>query len=219
MRRDVLIGLLLGFFLVISSTPAKAITVGLDPVTKEVLLGNTASFNLVISGLGNATENTLGSFDLVVGFNPAILNINPLNGVHFGDLLLGDQLDPSGSESCYEASLSGGKFNLYGFSLATSVSLVNYQTNDFILATLDFYAINIGESFLTLSYSKKSNGIDDVLLGDALGNPISTTNVVLNGGSVVVNGVNPVPEPSTMLLFGSGICGFTTFMFRKRAKS
>ena len=70
-------------------------------------------------------------------------------------------------------------------------ALNDNQPANFLMATLSFMAIAPGESNLFIS--------NDLLLGDAYANDIPA-NVL---GSHI--NVNPVPIPTTIFLFGSGI--------------
>ena len=81
--------------------------------------------------------------------------------------------------------------NLFQLSLDTPWNLNQLQAGQFILATLRFDAIGAGESPLTFAVNT---------LADAEGNPL-TADVV---GTAVVT-VTKIPEPSTLVLLGSGL--------------
>nr|WP_281357873.1 PEP-CTERM sorting domain-containing protein [Desulfobacter latus] len=72
------------------------------------------------------------------------------------------------------------------------------------LATLTFTGLAAGNSSLSIS---------DVILGDENGASISITSTDLGTGSIEVS--SPAPEPSTMILFGIGLLGFSGIGRRK----
>ncbi len=86
--------------------------------------------------------------------------------------------------------------HLFQLSLDTPAELNQLQAGQFMLATLLFDAIGAGQSPLTFTVSA---------LGDAGGNPL-TADVV---GTAVVD-VTKIPEPSTLLLLGSGLLAFVS---------
>ena len=65
----------------------------MNPSAQDVVLGNQVSVALVISGLTDLGPPALGSFDIDVLFDPAILSFGRAT---YGDPSLGDQLDPTG---------------------------------------------------------------------------------------------------------------------------
>jgi len=72
MKKALFLALVLGF-VVFFSLSALAITIGFEPASQEVVVGNPASVNLVISGLGDGESPSLGGFDLFIEYDPTIL--------------------------------------------------------------------------------------------------------------------------------------------------
>ena len=182
-----------------SATVSQAVTLSFDPDFQEVLVGDPANVDLVISELGVSTYPSLGEFDLDISFDPAILGFN---SVTFGDPILGDQLDiwVWGINSMGASVTSPGVLDIFEVSLDTVADLNYYQADSFILATLTFDTLALGTSSL---------GISIDTLGDAWGDPLTAD---LESGSIDV-----VPEPATLLLLGTGLAGIG--FLRKKKKN
>lgn len=165
---------------------ALALTIGFAPASQTVPVGDPASVELRISGLGDASAPSLGVFDLSVSFDPTVLSFA---GVSFGDPVLGDQLDPFGlgSITIFDAA-SAGSVRLFELSLDLPADLDALQAGAFTLATLTFDTLQVGTSPLGLSVAA---------LGDAFGKSLSAD---LASGVVAA-----VPEPQAGLLFLAGL--------------
>ncbi len=176
--------------IVFMTSAAHAIALSVNPISQNVLLGNSIGVTLDIAGLGDCSAPSLGVFDLDLNFDPTIL---AFNNVTFGDPALGDQLDlfGLGSLSAFDNTTSG-MVNLYELSFDLPDDLDTLQAGSFTLVSLTFDSLAGGISPLDISINS---------LGDALGDPLSAT---LENGSVAVN---PVPEPSTILLLVIGVMG------------
>lgn len=185
--------------LVFLTSSTSAITIGFDPVSQTLSAGTSANVELVISGLVDGAAPSLGAFDLDISYNPVILS---LTGATFGDPILGDQLDiwGLGGNPMGVSAVSPGVENIFEVSLDWPWDLDDYQVDTFVLASLTFDTLSLGTSPLDLS-------IND--LSDAWGEPLFAD---IQGGSV-----NVVPEPSTLLLLGSGLAGIV-FLRRKRGR-
>lgn len=178
--------------IVFMTSAAHAIALNVNPITQNVLLGNSIGVILDISGLGDGSAPSLGVFDLNLNFDPAILTFN---NVTFGDPVLGDQLDLFGLGSLITFDdTTPGMVNLYELSFDLPSDLDALQIGNFTLASLTFDSLTTGTSSLNMSINS---------LGDALGDPIVLD--TLNNGSVTVTA--PVPEPSTCLLLFFGLIG------------
>lgn len=174
--------------LLFTSTAARALTLGFDPEAASVAPGSSVEVRIVISGLADSAAPSLGSFDLGVAYDPAIVQ---LTGVTFGDSALGDQLDLMGlgSISSFDDSVAGA-LSLYEISLDLAADLDTLQAGSFGLATLSFDTIGSGSTPLTLQ---------SVVLGDANGDPLAAE---LVGGSI------RVPEPAlAALALAAGLMG------------
>jgi hypothetical protein len=190
-----LLSALLGFT---ATAPAEAITISFDPVSQNAVLGNPASVDLIISGLGDLSAPSLSAYDLDISFVPTILSFN--NAVY------GNQLDILGLGFPIQWTTPGfGTINLGELSFNDPSDLDTYQSGSFTLATLYFDTIGIGVSPLNISI---------IALGDALGD--SLTADVVSSRINVTDGSQSVPEPSSLILIASGVfaLGWQRF-FRK----
>jgi len=153
--------------------------------------GDTKTVSLDISSLGGGSA--LGTFDISVGFDPAILGFLSAS---YGDPSLGDQLDLEGFGTLTSTTSGAGTADLFELSLDTSDALTSSQASSFTLATLNFKGLAAGVSPLMLSVNA---------LGDQNG---STLSVSVQNGSVAISSASPpvsVPEPSSLLLCMTGL--------------
>ena len=171
-----------------ASTAAQAITLSFDPASSEVSVGSSVSVNLVVSDLADSAAPSLGTYDLDVLFDPARFS---LAGVAFGDPVLGDQLDlfDAGSLSGYDDSVPG-TLNVFEISFDLPADLDDLQAGSFTLFTLTFDALAEGTSSLD---------IESLILGDALGDPLTSAVVP---GSITATAL-PEPAAATLVALGS----------------
>jgi hypothetical protein len=192
--------------ILLSSSYGHAISLTFVPVTQSVTQGSIASVALNISALTTGAAPSLGAFDLNVNFNPSILSFNSV--VFGGNPGVSDQLllGPACTNALLCGSVAGsGTVEIFELSNASVANLNNLQVDTFILATLRFNTLAAAiNSPLTFS---------NVILGDALGNPLSAT---LGTGSVTVTPRVTTPEPAGLLLLAFGLAVLGIW---RRAKS
>lgn len=170
------------------TTLSHAITIGFDPASQDVVLGNTASINLVISDLGDNIAPSLGGFDIDITYNPAILSLS--------SVVFGNQVDIFGfGQSDQFVIFESGGVNIFELSYDDPFDLEDLQPSSFILATL---------SFNTIGYGTSSMDITNIILSDEWAEPLfadTTTSGRINVTHAAV------PEPSIFFLVVSGLIG------------
>ena len=179
MKRFLFIFFLLCFMA--AGAQAFGASVSLLPDSQTIGVGDTADFDLWISGLGSYKAPSLGAFDLDIMFDQNILA--------FGSLIFGSSL---GSSDSSVDTTTPGVVALDETSFLLTSELYTYQPESFILASLTFTMINLGFSDLTL---------EKVVLSDAPGTGVITVQE-LHGAKVY-----PVPVPCTFLLLLGGLAG------------
>jgi hypothetical protein len=183
------LSLLFAWMIPYGSSSSQAVSITLEPLAQNILIGSHADVAVRISGLGtppgnSGTSPSLSTYDLDIGFNPGIL---AFSGATLGDPGLGNQLDLFNLGNNPASVTSGaGKVNIFELSPDLPADLVALQAKDFILAILSFDTISLGTSAL---------GVVVNALGDEVGAPLSPS---VFGAAVTVT-----PEPGTIVLLGT----------------
>jgi hypothetical protein len=177
------------------SVPSDAVVIDFGPGSQTVPLGAAAAVDLVISGLGDFTAPSLGTFDLDVTYDASILLAASVTLAPFlGDAIQGVDIS------------TPGLIDLFVISLLSPVELDALQPESFVLATLSFDTIALGTSALALT---------QVVAGDAVGADLGAA---AGAGSITVTGSGaPVPEPSLTGLLLTGALGLALGRGRSRA--
>lgn len=187
MKRGLFLGICLMTLLLFMATSSQAIKLDVEPTSLTVPVGSSADVALVISGLGDGVAPSLGTFDLDISFDPAILGLSTVT--------FGNQLDILGLGSIQSVTPGVGTVNLVELSLDLPDDLNTYQADSFTLATLTFGTLAIGTSPLEFI---------EAILGDENGDPLILDGGIENGS---ITATAPIPEPATLLLFASGLTG------------
>lgn len=182
------------FLLSVLTGTSFALTFALVPQQQTVLTGQSFSEVLLAS---DYQPDLLGAFQVDLAFTATI--------VSFGNaqFLFGLGTVPSEAVTFVE-QLSPGLVRLGEVSLLDTPSLQSLQSgNPLPLAILNFVAGETGFSQLALQ---------NAIVGDANGNPLLPTLA-----SAV--DVNVVPEPATLVFFGTGLMGLMLWRWKLRASN
>jgi hypothetical protein len=160
---------------------AASISLSLTPVSTPVDIGSDVEILVGIGGFVHPTA--LGVYDLTVQYNAALFSFGSIT---FGDPLPSeDQLYLSEFTPIESDSPGTGTIEFSETSLDSPAALDTLQATTFLLATLQFQAIGQGTG--TFSFDAP-----DVILGDAIGNPLSAS---LGTAQVQVESMGPPSGP------------------------
>lgn len=181
--------LALGISLLATGAAANAATLSLIPSDTSIILNDSVSLDVVISGIGSTS---VGGFQLDLDFNDAVVS---LDNYSFSSYL-------GAPSSIFDASnpVDSDTFTLAVTSLLPPGGF--NQPDSFSLATLNFTGIGLGESLFSAGNILVS---DDFALYE-----IDITSV--SGASVEVN---PVPVPAAFWMLGSGL--FALYGIRRKS--
>ena len=175
--------------LAVAASNASAVVISLVPDSAIVSVGASFDVAVTISGLGTNVAPSLGTFDLDVLFDSALLS--PTGVVY------GTELDQGifGSLVLGFGDLGGGVFNIAELSFEDPGVLDASQPGAFTLATITFDSLAAGTAILDLLI---------FAIGDSLGDPLPVDAQVLATVNLVPE---LVPEPVTLLLLAAGLLG------------
>jgi len=166
---------------------ASAATISLAPSSASVLIGDAFTLDIVISDLGG---EIVSAYDLDVLYDSTALIAT---GVSFGPLL--------GDESLFEVlnayDLStSGIVDLAQLSLLSDAELQTLQgpSGSFVLATLAFTAIDAGVTTVDFSF----DAFNDI-------KGLNGLQLEVVGVGASVTGINPIPEPGSVMLMAIGM--------------
>jgi hypothetical protein len=200
MRRAPVLAGLAGFLL--RSASADAVLIDFAPSAQTVTAGAAVGVDIVVSGLGDLSEPSLGTFDLDLSYDPSVLSVvsvtlTPL----LGDVSLGEAVE-------VVDLATAGLVDLLLLSLLSPAELDSLQPESFVLATLSFDALAPGTSALALT---------QVLLGDAFGADLDATT---GTGAITVSiDGTPVPEPTLAGFLLAAVLGLVAARRRIRGGS
>lgn len=158
-----------------------AATLSIVPNQSLVAIGETASFDVTISGLGDRSAPSLGSFDLDLRSDNA--SVLPLGNA---SVSFGDDLRLSGSSLRGNEASGDALLRVYEASFVSTAALNGSQPDEFRLTTIQYQAGQLGEATVDFSH---------VLLGGADG--VRIDNIVLQPGSVEVSIVSQASGASS----------------------
>ncbi|GJL65048.1 MAG: hypothetical protein NPIRA05_00190 [Nitrospirales bacterium] len=186
------------FLIFVPKVAAVSLSLDVDPSTagiqssRTVVIGNPVSVDVVVSDL----TDTLQGFEFDVDYNPSVLTATSVVSGGFlpTPLVIENDVVPP-------------DVNFAEVNLGVSTAMGNG-----VLTSMAFNTVGLGTSSLLLS---------DVILSGVTGpgNIFEITPVTFEDGSITVDDggdVAPIPEPATVLLFGTGLAGL--FWIRKFRK-
>lgn len=167
---------------------ARAALIEIQPGFMSAGTGDSVSLDLVVSGLGESGPDSLGAFDISVGFDVSALSFTGYSlGGYLGDIGIGEAIDASSGDT-------GGAVNVAEVSLLSEVNLDTLQPGAFTVATLNFDIIDLeGGAATQLSI------LSGPILADASGFALSE--VTTSGPATIESQVQGVPLPGTPVLF------------------
>jgi hypothetical protein len=180
-------------------------TLSLLPASQTASSGDSVSLDLVIDGLGDFAPDSLGDFDVDIGYDTAVLSFQSLTlGPFLGDVGLGEAIDFSlgdlvGTVNIAELSLL--EPDAITCIFCTGPYLDDIQPGSFTLATLDFHVDALAPGGSTTVSVANVN-----ILGDGFGNLLtldSTNDAVIRGPQI------STPEPTMLALLGLGLFGIS----------
>jgi len=203
MKKRFFLGMVTSLVLWLCPIASYAISLDFVPGTQSVALGTSVTVDVVVSGLTAATE-IVSAFDLDVTYDSTVLSAT---GVTFGPSLG----DPFFFEVFEDFDIStAGVVDFAALSLLSDGDLAALQGDSVTLATLSFDTIGVGTSSL---------GFILDAFNDVKGRNAAVLSLTVGPGSVTVNGPNPIPEPGTMLLLGTGLAGLAAWRLRRQQDS
>ncbi len=193
------IGLVVGIWGLLWTTPTLAIDISIVPVSQTVDVGDPVSVDVVVSGLeAGILDEIVSSFDLNITYAAAIVMAT---GVTYGT-----DLGPVSLQSTPDLTTPGLVANLIEVSLELDDDLAAQQGDSVTLLTINFTALAVGISPVRIDF----NFPQEVVGRNAL-----VLNLNVNNGQIIV-GTQDVPEPGTVVLLGSGVLGLFGYGWWRR---
>ena len=195
----------------LAANAAYATTIDISASNTNLTVGETFHVDFNISGLTNASGDSLSGFDFDILFDDSVFS---LTGFDFTDPILGNnQLDlPEIGAWPFDGDvfdLGNGVLDVYGISGNSDLVLDADQATDFRFLGLTFLTIaEASSTSISIDLNDPSLLLLDSFWGDL--------NVNYESAQVdlTVSTNAPVPEPATILLFASGL-PFLSNRFRK----
>lgn len=174
---------------------AHAALLEIQPGSVFATTGDSISLDVVVSGLGNFGPDSLGAFDVSIGFDPFVFSFTSYTlGGYLGDIGLLEALDVGFGDV-------GGAVNVAEVSLLSALDLDALQPGAFTLATLNFDVLDLAVGAVT-----QLSVLPGAVLADANGDALATR----FGAAASIEGVEArIPVAGTLpLLMAALFCWF-----------
>jgi len=196
--------------LVCAQPVSAAIALTFTPSSQHVNIGDTASIDVAISGLGS---QILSGFDLNFFFNGAVMGSNRSVDATSATGQMGNLYGTPPSFS-FDV-VASGQWGLVSSALASDLVVAANQADSFLLAHFTFLADHDGVSSFGLgadpSTERKFVGLDQSILDVSIGSAC----VAVGTGQCE----NSVPEPASLALLGLGFAGLASSRRKRLAEN
>lgn len=187
-------GIICSIGILLAQNQASAALLSLEPSSSTVNVSESFTIDLIISEMSDL--DTIGTFDIDISFDSSLFT--------FDSYVFGDGLGNLSLWEAYDFSdfyIGGDILNLFEVSLLSS--------GDPILVN-QFTATSSSMTLATMTFSAIAEGTNDFYISSAVigDESAGSINPELQPASVAV--AAPVPEPSTLALFG--IAALATFL-------
>jgi hypothetical protein len=182
--------------------PTHSSTIGISVSKNAPLVGETFGVYFTVSGLTSATGDSLSAFDFDIIYDDSKLS---LTGYGFDDPALGNQLDLAEvGKFAFVGDLfdfGGGLLDVYGLSGNSDTVLDADQASAFRFLILSFQTlVPTSSTLIEIDLADPFLAVLNSGFGD-LAYSFSSSGVTVT----VSDQMNNVPEPTLILLFGTGL--------------
>ena len=176
----------------VATTEAAIIGFPASVTNSEFDIGDIVQVPLVVQGLANTPESTLGAFDVTFTFDDDVLS---LASAIIGDPFLGDQLNFSGLDLvAFGAAgvelIGGDTIRVFEISFDPPDDLVSLQLDAFVLARFEFVAVAVGRS--PLAFQAGLSAFSDAIGGEFMPVTLLDGSIKVPGPPVALLSVAPL---------------------------
>ncbi len=198
--RKFAIGTLLAALGLLVAGVASAATIGFQPGSQALDVGDPWSVDVVVSDLGG---EIVSAYDLDILFDPSVININVVS-------FSGALGNIAAAEAFIDVDILGpGVLDVASLSLLSDPALLALQGGDSVtLFTLSGQALAEGTTNLSFVFDN---------FNDVKGSGANVLQIEPEEGTIRVGEEPAIPEPSAALVFAAGAAVLATALRRRRA--